>query len=155
MNYDEWRRDMRETCTCQCGYRMRNLRPNSKSIIWWYVGKTHHDNAEGTCNAEIPFTVSDTRAVVDPPRPEVNVYSDTFTTRMPRFASLSPDGRQVVFASLGRLHIKDVDGGAPRPLTAADGDFPLFPSLSRAGPRLCFLRRHAPPPGELRTPPPH
>ena len=61
---------------------------------------------------------------------------------MPRFASLSPDGRQVVFASLGRLYVKDVSGGATRPLTAQDGDFQLYPSWSRDGSRIAFQDSH-------------
>src|SRR3546814_248130 len=137
--YDDLDQDMQETWAVHGVYPNMDWMPDSSSIIFWAGGKIHRINADGSGHAEIPFSVSDTRAVVDPPRPEVNVYSDTFTTRMPRFASLSPDGRQVVFASLGRLHIKDVDGGAPRPLTAADGDFQLFPSWSRDGSRIVFV----------------
>src|SRR3546814_17729638 len=86
---------MLETCPVHGVYPHMDWMPDSSSIIFWAGGKIHRINADGSGHAEIPFSVSDTRAVVDPPRPEVNVYSDTFTTRMPRFASLSPDGRQI------------------------------------------------------------
>ena len=36
---------------------------------------------------------------------------DKFQTRMTRFAAVSPDGRQVVFESLGKLYLKSMSGG--------------------------------------------
>jgi imidazolonepropionase-like amidohydrolase len=89
--------------------------------------------------------------VIDPPRPQVNVYSDSFTTKLPRFASLSPDGRRVVFESLGRLYLKDASGGTPRPLTASDGDFQLYPSWSRDGSRIAFVSWNDQRLAEIRT----
>jgi imidazolonepropionase-like amidohydrolase len=149
--YDELDQDMQETWAVHGVYPNMDWTPDSRSIVFWAGGKIHRINADGSGHAEIPFSVSDTRAVVDPPRPEVNVFSDTFTTKMPRFASLSPDGRRVVFSSLGRLHIKDVNGGAPRPLTAADGDFQQFPSWSRDGSRIVFVSWNDQRLGEIRT----
>ena len=76
----------------------------------------------------------------------------TVTTRMPRFASISPDGSRVVFESLGRLYVRDVaGGGAPRPLTAQDGDFQLFPSWSRDGRAIVFVSWNDQRLGEIRT----
>ena len=89
---------------------------------------------------EIPFQVSDSRDVVDPPRPMVDVVADSFTTRMPRFASVSPDGRQVVFETLGKLYIKHGRRAARRARSPPqDGDFQLFPSWSRDGSRIAFV----------------
>ena len=64
--------------------------------------------ADGSGAAEIPFRISDTRAVIDPPRPQIAVAPANVTTRMPRFAAVSPDGSRVVFETLGRLYIRDV-----------------------------------------------
>ena len=71
---------------------------------------------------------------------------------MPRFSTISPDGRRVVFETLGRLYIRDAAGGAaPRLLTAQDGDFQLFPTWSRDGSRIAFVSWNDQRLGEIRT----
>src|SRR5947209_924708 len=106
--------------------RIRTRRCSRSSATTWRAASAPRSPAGP---AETPFQVSDTRIVIDPPHPMTEVAPATVTTHMPRFASISPDGSRVVFESLGRLYLRDVaGGGAPRPLTAPDGDFQLFPS---------------------------
>ena len=60
--------------------------------------------------------------------------------------SVSPDGRRVVFETLGRLYIRDVGGGgAPRLLTAQRRRLPALPGLvaRRQPDRLRLLERPA------------
>src|SRR3712207_3967818 len=142
---------MQETWAVTGVYPNMDWTPDSRAIVFWAGGKIRRINADGSGLAEIPFQVSDTRAVVDPPRPVVAAYSDSFSTKLPRFASLSPDGRTLVFESLGRLWVKDAAGGSPRKLTAEDGDFQLFPSWSRDGSRLAFVSWNDQRLGEIRT----
>ncbi|HEX8535504.1 MAG TPA: amidohydrolase family protein [Allosphingosinicella sp.] len=149
--YDNLDQDMQETWAIHGVYPNMDWTPDSRSIVFWAGGKIRRINADGSGLAEIPFQVSDTRDVVDPPRPQVNVYSDSFATKMPRFAGLSPDGRRVVFESLGRLYVKDAAGGAPRQLTAPDGDFQLYPSWSRDGSRIAYVSWNDQRLGEIRT----
>ncbi|PSJ40977.1 amidohydrolase family protein [Allosphingosinicella deserti] len=150
--HDALDQDMQETWAVTGVYPNMDWTPDSRSIVFWAGGKIRRINADGSGVAEIPFQVTDSREVVDPPRPTVDVYSDTFTTKMPRFASLSPDGRQVVFESLGRLYLKDSAGsGAPRKLTADDSDFQLFPSWSRDGRSIVFVSWNDQRLGEIRT----
>jgi imidazolonepropionase-like amidohydrolase/Tol biopolymer transport system component len=137
--YDNLDQDMQETWAIHGVYPNMDWTPDSRSIVFWAGGKIRRVNLDGSGAAEIPFQVSDTREVVDPPRPQVNVFSESFTTKMPRFATFSPDGRQVVFESLGRLYVKDAAGGTPRALTANDGDFQLDPAWSRDGSRIVFV----------------
>jgi imidazolonepropionase-like amidohydrolase/Tol biopolymer transport system component len=150
--YDQLDQDMQETWAVQGLYPNMDWTPDSRSILFWAGGKIRRVNADGSGAAEIPFRVSDTRALVDPPRFATDVAPDSFTTRIPRFASVSPDGRRVVFESLGRLYIQDVSGGTPRPLIAAkDGDFQLWPSWSRDGARIAFVSWNDRRLGEIRT----
>src|SRR5688500_665545 len=89
--------------------------PDSNSLVCCAGRPISRINGDGSALAEIPFQVADARPVIDPPRPMVEVAPASFTTRMPRFAAVSPDGRQVVFETMGRLCVRDVSGGgAPR-----------------------------------------
>ena len=78
--------------------------------------------------------------MIDPPQPKVEVAPDTFRTKMPRFVSVSPDGKRVVFESLGKLYVKQLPDGAPARLTQTRGqEMELFPSWSRDGQRLVYV----------------
>lgn len=150
--YDDLDQDVQETWAVTGVYPNMDWTPDSRAIVFWAGGKIRRIDADGSNAAEIPFSVSDTRDVIDPPRPLVDAWSPSFTTRMPRFAALSPDGRSVVFESLGRLYVKPASGdGAPRALTAPDGDFQLFPSWSRDGSRITFVSWNDARLGEIRT----
>jgi imidazolonepropionase-like amidohydrolase/Tol biopolymer transport system component len=148
--YDGLDQDMQEGWAVHGLYPNMDWTPDSRSIVFWAGGKIRRVNADGTGAAEIPFQVSDTRDVIDPPRPVVNAFSESFTTKMPRFAALSPDSRRVVFESLGRLYLKDAAGGAPRPLTASGDDFQLDPSWTRDGGRIVFISWNDQRLGEIR-----
>ncbi len=143
--------DLQETWAVHGVYPNMDWTPDSRTIVFWAGGKIRRVNADGSAQAEIPFQVSDTRIVIDPPRPAVDVAPANVTTRMPRFARVSPDGSRVVFETLGRLYVRDLAGGSPRPLTAQDGDFQLFPSWSSDGSRIAFVSWNDQRLGEIRT----
>jgi len=149
--YDDLDQDMQETWAITGLYPNMDWTPDSRSIVFWAGGKIRRVNPDGSGAAEIPFQVSDSRAVVDPPRPLVDVWQETVVSKMPRFATVSPDGRRVVFESFGRLYVKDLAGGAPRLLTPRDGDFQLDPSWSRDSSRIVFVSWNDERLGEIRT----
>lgn len=138
--YDELDRDMQETWTVNGTYPRMDWTPDSQSLVFWAGGAIRRVSVNGGEAQTIPFRVTDTRDVIDPPRPSVEVAPDTFTTRMPRFANVSPDGRQVVFESLGRLYVRNTANGTPRRLTSQTDAFELFPSWSRDGRRITYVR---------------
>ncbi len=139
--YTDLDRDMQETWAVHGLYPSMDWMPDSKSIVFWAGGGIKRvDVAAGTVS-DIPFHVKDTRATLVPPRFDVTVAPDEVKSRMARFASVSPDGQQVVFESFGRLWLRNVASGAPRRLTRDEtAAFELFPAWSRDGKRLVFVR---------------
>lgn len=125
--------------------------PDSKDIIFWAGGKIRKVAGSGGAASVIAFSVNDTRGVIDAPHPQITVSPDRFTTKMTRFASVSPDGGKVVFESMGKLYIKGTDGSAPRRLTNEINDFELFPSWSRDGSKIVFVSWNDGKLGSIRT----
>lgn len=132
--------DNQETWGVNGMYPTMDWTPDSGSIVFWAGGHINRIDIETGDVTVIPFEVNDTREIVDPVRPQIEVAPDTVETRMTRFARVSPDGDQVVFESLGRLWIKDLPNGEARPLTR-DGDErrELFPDWSPDGRSLVFV----------------
>jgi imidazolonepropionase-like amidohydrolase/Tol biopolymer transport system component len=137
--YDDLDRDLQEVWGVHGLYPNMDWTPDSEAIVFWAGGKIRKLNVASGDVQVVPFRVSDTRAVVDPPRPQVAVAPETFRTTMPRFAAVSPDGRQVVFESLGKLYVKALPDGEPRRLSQDEAGFELFPSWSRDGRRVVYV----------------
>ena len=138
--YGDLDRDVQETWAVTGVYPNMSWTPDSRSVLFWAGGKIWRVDANGGSARVIPFRVNDTRVVIDAVHPRVEVSPDRFSTKMPRWATVSPDGRQVVFETLGRLWIKPVAGGAPRRLTRGDeGELQLWPSWSRDGRQIVFV----------------
>ena len=136
--YDALDQDLQEVWGVHGLYPNMDWTPDGRNIVFWAGGKIRKLNVATGEASVIPFKVSDTRTVIDPPRPSVDVAPATFKTTMPRFASISPNGRQVVFESLGRLYIQSAAGGAPRLLTRGGNEREMFPSWSRDSRRIVY-----------------
>jgi imidazolonepropionase-like amidohydrolase/Tol biopolymer transport system component len=135
-------RDMQETWAVHGLYPNMDWTPDSKSIVFWAGGGIKRIDVASGAVRDVPFHVKDTRMTLVPPRLDIAVAPDEVQSRMARFASVSPDGKQVVFESFGRLWLRNVAAaGAPRRLTRDDAAaFELFPSWSRDGKRIVFVR---------------
>src|SRR5688572_1880998 len=115
--------------------------PDSREIVFWAGGGLKRLAVETKAVTENPFHVAGTRTATVPPRFEVEVAPDEVRSRMIRFAAVSPDGKRVVYESFGRLWIRDVAGGEARRLTRdTDAAFELFPSWSRDGKSIVYVR---------------
>lgn len=138
--YEALDQDMQETWGVQGMYPNMDWSPDSKTLYFWAGGKIRKVDLGSGAAVEIPFHVADSRTVIDPPRPQVEVAPASFDTKMARFATASPDGRTVVFETLGKLWVKDSAGGAPRRLTRDTSDrLELHPSWSRDGSKIAFV----------------
>jgi imidazolonepropionase-like amidohydrolase/dipeptidyl aminopeptidase/acylaminoacyl peptidase len=138
--YDDLDQDVQETWAVTGVYPNMAWTPDSRSVVFWAGGKLRRIDGNGGAASEIPFRVRDTRVVIDAVHPQVEVAPDRFQTRMPRWASVSPDGRQVVFETLGKLWVKPAAGGAPRRLVKGnEEELELFPTWSRDGRTIAYV----------------
>lgn len=136
--YDDLDLDMQEAWAVHGVYPVMDWTPDSKSVVFWAGGKIRRVTTDGAAS-EIPFRISDDRDIIDPPRPAVEVAPDAVKTTMPRFATVSPDGKTAVFETLGKLYLKSLPNGAPRRLTGSDAGMELFPSFSRDGKKIVYV----------------
>ena len=138
--YDALDQDVQETWAVTGVYPNMAWTPDSNTVVFWAGGKIRRVDAATGASSVIPFHVNDTRVVIDATHPVVEVAPDRFTTSMPRWAEVSPDGRQVVFETLGKLWVKPMAGGEARRLVNGDeAEFELFPSWSRDGKTIVFV----------------
>lgn len=138
--FDGLDQDMQETWAVTGVYPNMDWTPDSREVLFWAKGGIHRVNVSSGAATEIPFSVDDTRDIINPPRPQVAVAPDQFQTKMPRFASYSPEGDKAVFESMGKLWIKSANGGNAKRLTANKTQRrELFPSWSRDGRTLVFV----------------
>lgn len=138
--YDALDQDVQETWAVTGVYPNMAWTPDSASVVFWAGGKINRvDLASGKASV-IPFRIADSRGVIDPPAPAVAVAPDSFETRMPRGAAVSPDGRSVVFETLGKLWIKPTAGGTARQLTGDEAAMEGYPSWSTDSKRIAFVR---------------
>jgi imidazolonepropionase-like amidohydrolase/Tol biopolymer transport system component len=134
-------RDVQETWAVTGVYPNIAWTPDSRSIVFWGKGRLNRVDADGSNARDIPFRVADSRQVIPALHPQIEVAPDRFSTRMARFASLSPDGRTLLFESLGKLWLKPVSGGPARRLTGGtDTARELFPTWSRDGRQIAYVR---------------
>ncbi|CAM3162344.1 Amidohydrolase-related domain-containing protein [Sphingomonas antarctica] len=136
--YEALDRDVQETWAITGLYPNMAWTADDKGLVFWAGGKLRRVGADGSGATEIPFHVADTRVVIDATHPVVEVSPDRIQTKMPRWASVSPDGRQIVFETLGRLWIKPATGGEAHRLTRG-AEMELWPSWSRDGRQIVFV----------------
>jgi imidazolonepropionase-like amidohydrolase/Tol biopolymer transport system component len=111
--------------------------PDSESIVFWAAGKLHRINVESKAVVGIPFTASVSQVLAKTTKATPKLGVDEVSSMMLRDFATSPDGRYVVFHSLGHLYYADVQSPKPKRLTKLDG-FEYAPQFSADGKYLVF-----------------
>jgi imidazolonepropionase-like amidohydrolase/Tol biopolymer transport system component len=139
LRYRELDRDMQETWAVQGIYPNMDWTPDSKSIVFWAGGKLNRLSLDDNSVSAIPFRVVQQREMIEPVRATTTVAMDEFDTLMVRWPVIAPDGKTVVFESLGRLYVKSLPDGKPRRLTRdSEAHREMFPNWSRDGRAIVF-----------------
>ena len=139
MIFDHLDQDMQETWGVQGMYPNMDWSPDSSTIYFWANGQIHSVRIKDGDINHIDFEIKDTRKVMVAPRPSVEVAPDEFKTKMTRFTQVSPDGKSVVFESIGKLFLKNIKSGKISNLTKLpDTMRELYPSWSRDSKQIVF-----------------
>ena len=139
MIFDHLDQDMQETWGVQGLYPNMDWSPDSNTLYFWANGLIHSVDIANENIEHVEFTVKDTRTVMDAPRPSVEVSPEEFETKMPRFVQVSPEGKKVVYESLGKLYLKNLKNNKISSLTKLpDNVRELYPSWSRDSKSIIF-----------------
>ena len=138
--YDALDQDMQETWAVTGVYPNMDWTSDSREVVFWAGGKIRRVPVNGGEASEIPFRVRDDRIVANSLHPTVEVAPASFQTKMIRWPQVSPDGRQIVYESLGKLWLRPAAGAAARRLTRGnENKFEAWPSWSRDGRSIAFV----------------
>jgi len=149
--YDNLERDMQETWAIHGVYPTMAWTPDSKQILFWAGGKIKQLNLKNHKTQDIAFHVKTTKKIQTALRFQQNIDVDTFDVKMLRDVEISPNGKQVVFETMGHIYTRDLPSGKPKRLTRQNDNFELNPSYSRDGKKIVFATWNDQKQGQLRV----
>ena len=125
--------------------------PDSKALIISYAGKIWRVEVPSGQATQIPFTAHVEQNLGPMVRFETRVDTGPLEIRQIRNASLSPDGKRLLFSALDRVYVMDLPSGTPRRLTddtvheqvpvwSPDGQWAAYVTWSDRGGALLKVR---------------
>lgn len=140
MLVDELDQDMQESWGVHGMYPGMAWLPDSSAVVFWAGGAIRRVDVGSGQVTDIPFRVADKRTVYEPPRFDQDVAPAQFDVHMLRFTQPLPGSDAFLYEALGRLHVQS-PGGTARRLTSDEGEgFELYPTTSRDGRWVYYVR---------------
>ena len=140
--YENLERDMQETWAIHGVYPNIAWTPDSDSLVFWNNGKINRLDLASKKSSVINFHVKTTKKIQPALQFKQELPQDNFTVKMLRDVEISPDGKKVVFESMGHIYTRNiVDGKAKekaKRLTKQKSHFELNPSFSRDGKQIVY-----------------
>ncbi len=137
--YDGLERDMQETWAIHGVYPTIAWTPQSDGLVFWADGKINKLSLKNKQSSVIEFHVNTTKKIQKAVRFTQDLDQTSFDTKMLRDVKISPNGKRVVFESMGHLYTKTLPNGKPKRLTKQKSQFELNPSFSRDGKKIVFV----------------
>jgi imidazolonepropionase-like amidohydrolase/Tol biopolymer transport system component len=135
-------RDMQETWAIHGVYPNMAWLPKSEGMVFWAGGHINKLNIETGKSSVIPFHVKTTKKLQTNLRFQQDIDKDNVDIKMLRDVEISPDGKKVIFESLGHIYIQSIANGKTKGkakrLTRQNDYFELNPSFSRDGKKVVF-----------------
>lgn len=136
--YTEMERDMQEGFGSEGYYAYFDWTPDSKNIVFWTGGKFHKISLADKSVKTIPVHVKAQLKYADAVRFPVNVAPDDFDIKLVRWAQKSPDGKSILFQSLGKLYKRDLVSGKTERLTKQNDQDEYYPRYSNDGKSIVY-----------------
>ena len=136
--WDGLSHDMQEAWAIFGPYANYDWLPDSSALVVWAQGKLWRVDASTGTPTQIPFTAKVEQTLAEPLRFDRKLDSGNFASKMIRDVATSPDGKTVVFHSLGQLYTRSLGGGEARRLTTSTGVYEYQPSFNAAGSKLLY-----------------
>ncbi|WP_440875280.1 amidohydrolase family protein [Thalassotalea sp. PLHSN55] len=149
--YENLERDMQETWAIHGVYTTMAWTPDSENLIFWADGKINKLDLATKKKTDIPFHVKTTKQIQTALHFEQNLDQQSFDTKMLRDVKVSPDGKRVVFESMGHIYTRSLPDGKVRRLTKQKDHFELNPSFSRDGKKIVYATWNDEKQGQIRV----
>jgi imidazolonepropionase-like amidohydrolase/Tol biopolymer transport system component len=148
-------RDMQETWAIHGVYPNMAWLPNSKGMVFWSGGVINRLDIETMNTSIIPFHVKTTKKIQTALRFQQDINQDNFTAKMLRDVEISPDGKKVVYESMGYIYLRNIANGQAKGkavrLTKQQSHYELNPSFSRDGKQIVYSSWHDQKLGSIRV----
>ncbi|TPH17743.1 amidohydrolase family protein [Litorilituus lipolyticus] len=149
--YSDLERDMQETWAIHGVYPTIAWLPESDGLVFWDDGKIKRLSLGDKQAKTIEFHVKTTKKIQKALHFEQQIEQDSFTTKMLRDVEVSPDGKYVVFESMGHIYTRKLSGGKAKRLTRQNSHFELNPSFSRDGKKIVYVTWNDEKQGQVRV----
>jgi len=136
--YGDLERDMQETWAIHGVYSTIAWTPDSKEMIFWADGKIKKLHLKSKTAKNIEFHVKTEKKIQTALRFQQDLNQDSFDVKMLRDVEVSPDGKKVVFESMGHIYTRSLPDGKPKRLTRQKDHFELNPTFSRDGKKIVY-----------------
>jgi len=148
-------RDMQETWAIHGVYPNMAWLPNSKGMVFWSGGQINKLDLATNKTSIIPFHVKTEKKMQTALRFQQDINQDSFDVKMLRDVEISPDGKKVVYESMGHIYLRNVANGKAKGkakrLTKQNNHRELNPSFSRDGKKIVYATWNDKDLGQIRT----
>jgi imidazolonepropionase-like amidohydrolase/Tol biopolymer transport system component len=156
--YEGLERDMQETWAIHGVYPTIAWTPDSESLVFWNKGKINRleleDDLAKSKEQVVEFRVKTSKKIQQALSFNQHIEQDNFSVKMLRDVKISPDGKKVVFESMGYIYTQSILNGKAKGkakrLTKHTSMNELNPNFSRDGKKVVYATWHDDKQGQIR-----
>ena len=112
--------------------------PNNRDLVFWSAGKIHSINIDSKVIKNIPFEIDTSIKLTETHQVKRKAFTENFLSKMIKDVKTAPNGKTIVFTSLGHIYKKILPDGIPTRITNLS-DFEADPSFSPDGKSVLFV----------------
>ena len=112
--------------------------PNNRDLVFWSAGKIHSINIDSKVIKNIPFEIDTSIKLTETHQVKRKAFTENFSSKMIKDVKTAPNGKTIVFTSLGHIYKKILPDGIPTRITNLS-DFEADPSFSPDGKSVLFV----------------